>query len=220
MSPPILSFHSSINFRDLPSSRAKKPCGSRRIWIRHPNSGIIVVHIVIRNIDPPPRSHVRIGQIERENNDNCRYGKANVKASRSEIIEAHPPSPVAVPDVAIEKPTNDAPGEVIERCGRGDVSCASEYQRCREIFDVRSREHACAKVDKDGEEDACEPEPLKVDVDATGRENALRANETPDDGGVEEDSSVRAGEAVLLVLGADAFDRSSEAPFKDSDLDY
>ena len=60
---------------------------------------------------------------------------------------------------------------------------------------------------------------MEVHVDGAGRKDALRADETPDDGSVEEDAAVRAVELVDLVLGADVHDGAAKSPLQNCDLD-
>lgn len=60
---------------------------------------------------------------------------------------------------------------------------------------------------------------MEVGVDTAGGENALRSDETPDDGSVEEDAAIGAVELVDLVLGADVRDGAAKSPFEDCDLD-
>lgn len=56
---------------------------------------------------------------------------------------------------------------------------------------------------------------MEVHVDATWGEDALRPDETPDDGSVEEDAAVGAVELVGLVLGADILDGAAKGPLQD-----
>lgn len=187
----------------LPHRRTKEPARSRRIRIGDLDRGIQIIHIIIRDTHPPPARHGRIGQIDRENDHNRTNRESGIHAGGGDVIKAHPPPSVLVPDVLIEDETHDAPREVIERGRRRDIARAAEDEGSREVSERCAGERTSEGVKEDRSRCACEPEILEVGVDGTGREDALGADETPDDGGVEEDAAVGAVEFVYLVLGAD-----------------
>ena len=118
----------------------------------------------------------------------------------------------------VEDVADDAPGEVVERGGGGDLTAAAEDEGGGEVAEGEAGESAGEGVEDDGGERAGEPKVLQVRVDGAGGEDALGADETPDDGGVEEDAAVGAVELVGLVLGADVGDGATEGPFEDGDL--
>jgi len=59
---------------------------------------------------------------------------------------------------------------------------------------------------------------LEVGVQASCRENTLRADHTPYNGGVEEHTTIGTIEFVGLVLGANICDSAAESPFKHCNL--
>ena len=99
------------------------------------------------------------------------------------------------------------------------MAAAAEDEGGGEVSERHFGEHAREEVDYDGGEDAGEPEPLQVGVDASGGEDALGTDQAPDDGGVEEDTAVGTVEFVGLVFGADVCDCAAKCPFEDADLD-
>ena len=112
--------------------------------------------------------------------------------------------------MALEHPADDTPSEIVQRSGWGDLSCAAEKERGVDEFDGGFGEHARPVIDEDGGDEAGEPEPVEIRVEGTRREDALGPDEAPDDGGVEENTAVGAGEAVGLVLGANVFNGVGE----------
>ena len=95
---------------------------------------------------------------------------------------------------------------------------AAEDEGKGDIFDRGTGEHASEDVYGHGGKDTREPEPLEVLIEAADGEDALGADQAPDDGGVEEDAAVGAVELVGLVFRADVGD-GAEGPFEDADLD-
>lgn len=209
----------SLKKYTLPNRRTEEPPRSARIGIRHPNCRIQIIHIVVRDADPPPARHRRIRQIDRQDDNDRTNSQSGIQARGSDVVEAHPPAPVLVPDVFIEDEADDAPREVIERRSRWNFAAAAEDEGSGEVAERSSGESASEGVEEDGCQGTGHPEPLEVGVDGAGGEDALRADETPDDGSVEEDSTVGAVELVDLVLGADVRDGAAKCPFEDCDLD-
>lgn len=119
----------------------------------------------------------------------------------------------------VEDVADDAPGEVVERGGGGDGVAAAEDEGGGEVAEGGAGEGAGEGVEEDRGEGAGEPEVLEVGVEGARGEDALGADEAPDDGGVEEDAAVGAVELAALVLGADVCDGAAEGPFEDADLD-
>ncbi len=114
---------------------------------------------------------------------------------------------------------HDPPRKVIERSSRRNLAAAAENKRGRKVAKVGAGERAREGVEEDGSERAGQPEVLEIGVDGARGEDALGADETPDDGGVEEDATVGAVELVGLVLGANVCDGTAKRPFEDGDLD-
>ncbi len=119
----------------------------------------------------------------------------------------------------IEHIPHDPPRKVVERGRRRDVAAAAKDQRRGQVSEVGAGEGASEGVEDDGSEGAGQPEVLEVGVDGARGEDALRSDETPDDGCVEKDAAVGAVELVGLVLGANVRDGAAERPFEDGDLD-
>lgn len=103
----------------------------------------------------------------------------------------------------VEDVADDAPGEVVERGGGGDPAAAAEDEGRGEVAERGAGEGAGEGVEEDRGEGAGEPEVLEVGVEGARGEDALGADEAPDDGGVEEDAAVGAVEFARLVFGAD-----------------
>ena len=119
----------------------------------------------------------------------------------------------------VEDVTHDPPGEVIKRGRRRDLAAAAEDEGSGEVAEWSTREGASEDVKENGSQCAGQPEVLEVDVDRSRRKDALRTDETPDDGGVEKDSTVGAVELVGLVLGANICNGAAKSPLEDCDLD-
>ena len=203
----------------LPNRRTKEPPRSVRVRIRNPHGRIQIIHIVIRDTNPPPRRHTRIRQIHRQDDDNGANSQAGIQPRRGDVIETHPPPSVLVPNVLVENEPHDPPREVIDRCSRRDLSTAAEDERSGQIAPRAAGKRASERVKEDRSRRAGEPEILEVGVDGSGGEDALRADETPDDGSVEKDTAVGAIELVGLVFGADVGNGAAESPFEHGDLD-
>lgn len=200
-SAPCPQRHPPSN-HSLPNRRSEEPSRGGRIRVRHPDRCIEIVHIVIRDTDTPPGRHSGICQIDRQDNDNRADGQARIQPGRRDVVKAHPPTSVLVPDVFVEDVADDTPSEVIERSSRWDTATAAEDEGGGEVAERSTGEGASEGVEEDGSQCAGHPEPLEIGVYRAGREDALRTNETPDDGSVEEDTTVGAIEFVDLVLGA------------------
>ena len=203
----------------LPMSRSKESPRCRRIWIRVQNRAIQVIHIVIRHTDPPPARHACIGQIDCQNDNDSTDSKSCIQASRGNIIEPHPPAPVLVSDVLVERKAHDTPGQIVERSSRWNLTTAAVDERCREVPERHFGKHAGKDVDQHRGKDTSEPEPLQVGVYASWREDALRTDQAPDDGGVEKDTPIGTIEFVGLVFGTDVCDCSTKGPLKYTHLD-
>lgn len=120
----------------------------------------------------------------------------------------------------LKHPPDHPPRQIIQRRRGRDLPGSSEEKRRVQEPERGFGEHTREEVDQNWGGEADEPEPVEVCVEGAWGEDALGADEAPDDGGVEEDAAVGAGEAVGLVLGADVFDGvGEEGPAEDGDLD-
>ena len=189
--------------RHLPLSWSEESPRCRRIRIRVLDRGVQIIQIVIRRTDAPPARHACIGQVKCQNNDDSTDSKSCIQTSRGDIIEPHPPAPVLVSNVLVKGESHDAPGEIVERGSRWNLTTAAEDERCREVLEWEFRKHAGKDVDQYRGKDTREPEPLQVGVYASWREDALGTDQAPDDGGVEKDTPVGAVELVGLVFRTD-----------------
>lgn len=217
-SPPHTPHDTTTLKSTLPDRRAKEPPRSARIRIGHPNRRIQIVHIVIRDADPPPGWHRGICQIDRQDYKNGANSQSRIQARGGDVVKAHPPASVLVPNVFVEDVAHDAPSEVVERSSRWDLATTAKDEGSGEVAERSAGEGASEGVEEDWCQRAGHPEPLEIGVDRARREDALRADETPDDGSVEENAAVGAVELVGLMFGADIFDSAAKSPFEDCDL--
>ena len=183
--------------------RSKESTSCRRIRIRVQDCAVQIVHVVIRRTDAPPARHARIGQVDRQDDNDSTDSKSCIQASRSDIIEPHPPAPVLVSDILVEGKAHDAPGEIVERSSRWNLTTTAENERCREVSEWYFGEHAGKDVDQYRGKDTSEPEPLQVGVYTSWGKDALGTDQAPDDGGVEKDTPVGTIELVGLVFRTD-----------------
>ena len=216
--PTLLLFHFRSNTHS-PHRRSEEPSRSSRVRIRNLDRGIQIIHIIIRDANPPPARHGRVGQIDCQNDDDGANSQPSIQARRRDVIKAHPPASVLVPDVFVEDVAHEAPSEIVERSSRRDVTAATEDEGSGEIAEIRAGKGASEEVEDDWCQCAGHPEPLEVGVDGARGEDALRTDETPDDGSVEEDATVGAIELVDLVLSANIRDGAAKGPFEDCNLD-
>lgn len=115
----------------------------------------------------------------------------------------HPPTSPAVTDELVEDETDDTPGEIVKRSSGRNQSATTEDNGGVEVADGGLGPGTGTKVDDDRESSTSEPEPHHVGVHLARGENTLRSNDTPDNGSVEEDTTVGAAKVVSLILRAD-----------------
>lgn len=200
--PYIITSTAPHHQTTLPNRRSKEPPRSGRIRVRYLDSRVQVIHVIVRDANPPPARHGRIGQIDREDDNDGTDSQSRIQTRRRDVVEAHPPSSVLVPDVFVEDIADDAPSEVVERSSRWDVSTAAEDKRSGEVAKGGAGEGASEGVEDYRCQNTSQPEVLEVGVDGARGEDALGTDETPDNGSVEKDATIGAVEFIDLVLGA------------------
>ena len=131
----------------LPSLRPKKRHPRIRIRIRNLNRRIHIIHGILRDQGAPPLRHRRIRHIQREHDHNRGNSQSDIQPRGGDVVESRPPPAVAVLDVLLEDVPHDSPGEVIERCGGGDLARAAEEEGRVDVFDWGLGKDAGAVVD-------------------------------------------------------------------------
>ena len=182
------------------------------------DSRVFRIHSIRRDPRTPPRGEVGTGEIQGKEDEDGAESQTDIQTRGKNVVILHPPTSPAIADPLVEDKADDAPSDVVERSSRGDETGSAKDDRRGEIADGRFGEHAGADVDQDGEGGTDEPEPHERGVHLADGEDASRADDAPDDGGVEEDAPVGTVEVVFLVQVADVLD-CAESPVHDGDLD-
>lgn len=98
------------------------------------------------------------------------------------------------------------------------MTCASENERRGEISYRRLWVHPSTKVNCDREQRASQEEPHHVTVDLARVKHALRSDNTPDNRGVEENTTVGTSEVTRVLGVADIANSSTQGPIEDGYL--
>ncbi len=85
---------------------------------------------------PPPIRQVRRCQVQRRNDQNRANRKPYIQTRTRDIVKAHPPPTITIPNNFLEHETYQAPREVRERCCRRQLAHATEEDRCAEEADL------------------------------------------------------------------------------------
>lgn len=128
-----------------------------------------------------------------------------------------PPAAVAVLDDLVEHESDDAPGRVVDGGRRRDHAGPAEDERHVDVAELALGEHAGQQVEDGRAQGAGDEKVHEPVVDLAGAEDALRADQTPDDGSVEEDATAGAGVVVDLLRVADVGD-GAKGPVQHGDL--
>lgn len=181
--------------------------------------GVGDVRVSIRGrVHEPLRWVDLLGQDEGKEDKQRADIQARVEASRRDVVVLSPPALEATLDEAVEEDADRTPAQVdVHRCWR-DPTSTTEDERPVQIPDVAARESLGGEIGDDRKCSAEQPVPLQSRVNATGAEDASRADNTPDHGCSVEYTSTRAGVPVGLIRFTDARNRS-ECPVEDGDLD-
>lgn len=155
---------------------------------------------------------------ESEENNNSPECEAEIEPGRRDIIQPAPPPEMTPLDHDLEYVPHDSPRQIIQRGRGGDMTGAAEDEGRHEVSHGRGRVPLRGEVDGDGREGADDEEEQEARVDLSRGEDARRPDESPDDGGGEEDAAAWAGEALRLRGLADAVD-VGECEVEDGDLD-
>lgn len=208
---------SPVSYKPVACSRRRAICSASRpsrgaeslaFWQSNLNGGVRGIHGVSGDVGTPPRWETCVGQLKREEDQDGTQRQADVQSCRQNVGVVHPPSAPAVADVSVEDKTCDTPGEVVQRRRGGNQSRTAEDDGRLEVPDDTLRPVASTEVDCNGQNGAREEEPHETGIYLTGRKHPGGADDTPNDGSVEEYAAVGAGVVVGLMWVADALDCS------------
>ena len=127
-------------------------------------------------ISPPVRKVCRC-QVQRRNDQNRANRKPYIQTRTRDIVEAHPPPTIPIPNNLLEYETYQAPGEIREWCCGRKLAHATEEDRRAEEADLRAGPSARYDVQDDGHDGASEPEVLEIAVEGAAGEDALWTDE-------------------------------------------
>lgn len=147
------------------------------------DSRILEVHRLRNDVITPPRRRVNVIEGERKENDERAEGEPEVEPGRREKVEAAPPAEVALLDEVLEDEADDAPGQVVERCGGRDGAGAAEDDGRDDVLERRLGRPLGGEVDDGGEDGADAEKDEQARVDLPRGEDSGWSEETPDDGG-------------------------------------
>ena len=108
----------------------------------------------------------------------------------------------------IKKPSHSPPSEIVKGRGWRQLARAGKDDGGIEVAEVGPGPSSRGEKDDDGGEGAGNPEIHEASVYLTRAEDATRANDSPNDAGVEENTGSGAGEMIFLGGSTDAFDVS------------
>lgn len=162
---------------------------------------------------PPPRG---IQKGEKDDDDAEREARVQRRGERHGVLG--PPEGRAAAEVRVEEEADEGPDGEVEARGRGDPAQAAEEDGEVDLAeDVVAVAVAAAEPDEDGGDEADGEGPDEGPVEGAGAEEALRADDAPEDAAVEVHAGEGADEAVDGFGGADVWD-VGEHPVQDADL--
>lgn len=164
--------------------------------------------------EPPPRG---IQKAEKDHDDAEREAGIQRRGERHGVLG--PPEGGAAAEVRVEEEADEGPDGEVEARGRGDPAQAAEEDG--EVDFAEDAGLAAAATDEPDEDRGDEADgegPDEGSVEGAGAEEALRADDAPEDAAVEVHAGDGAGEAVDGFGGAD-FGDVGEHPVQDADLD-
>ena len=163
--------------------------------------------------EPPPG----VQEAKEDGHDAERQARVQRRGERHRVRA--PPGRGAAPQVRVEEEADAGPdGEVEARGGRDPAEAAEEDGQVDLAPRAAGRAAAAREPDGDGGDEADGEGPDERAVEGAVAEEALRADDAPEDGAVEVHAGYGAGEAVDRFRGADAGD-VGEHPVEDADLD-
>lgn len=77
------------------------------------------VHGIHSSIVTPPTGAIHVGQVQREENQQCGYDEAAIQRCRGDVVVLQPPASVSPSDEIVENNAADTPAEVDVDSGRG-----------------------------------------------------------------------------------------------------
>lgn len=158
-----------------------------------------------------------IQEAEEDDHDAEREARVQRRGERHGVFP--PPGRGAPAQVRVEEEADEGPdGEVEAGGGRDPAQAAEEDGEVDAAPDAAGGAAAADEPDEDRGDEADEEGPDQRPVEGAGAEEALRADDPPEDGAVEVHAGDGAGEAVDRVGGADVGD-VGEHPVQDADLD-
>lgn len=149
----------------------------------------------------PPPVQALILYSKRQVKQHRHEGHAAVQRRRQDVvIPLPPPLPVPENEEVEDRPHRD-PRCVIERRGGRHVGGGAEEDgEVDEGNPLLVWEEPVEEPDKEWAQDSAEEEPVEWGILSAGAEDAPRADEAPDDGGVEEDVVAGARPGVVPVV--------------------
>ena len=159
----------------------------------------------------PPAGETRIAQTDSEEHDDQTQRSTDIQASGDNIVVLHPPTTPAVANELVEHETNTTPHKICEGSSGGNHASTAENQGSVQELGTALGPFASNNPDNGRQGESGEPEPLEASVHLANGEHALGTDDTPDDGGVEEDAAVGAG-VVVCLMGVANIANATERP--------
>lgn len=155
----------------------------------------------------PPIRELRIRTIgDGKEDHNAANGQSGIQRSREHIVVLCPPGVEAAVDDLVEYQVDNIPRRVVDTGSGRDIVRADKDEGPVDLADKIGARLFPDEVGN-GRQDEADPEEMQqARVDGADRVQARGADQTPNDRRGEDGAAVGAGEAVLLVLGADVVD--------------
>ena len=174
------------------------------------NSGTVRVKVVEGNSVTPPFWELLVAKTKRETNKGDADSGTDVESTRQGVVVLSPPSCVSALDPVVEDESDNDPLGQVPHGGRRNQTSSTEESGEEDVTQHRLRVAAGNKELDERAESTDEPEVVSPRVESTSTEDTLGSNDTPDNGGVVESTSVGAGKTLRLVRCADAVDVTTE----------
>lgn len=139
------------------------------------------VHGIHSSIVTPPTGAVHVGQVQREEYQQCGYDEAAVQRCRGDVVVLQPPASVSPSDEIVEDDAADTPAEIDVDSRRGEQANASKDDWRADIAPERSGPATGQKPSSNGRNGTDKPEPLQGRIESSVAEDSGRANGAPDD---------------------------------------